>query len=191
MSEAKLQVLGPYLAWNGAASLGRLALPGQESLPDKAGGRPVLVLVGPEVGGPDALQRARAAATAALQFRASGVLPLLAVERIDDRIAWAYEYVEGLGLHHAVGGEGNALLSARAAAEIVSIVAQSLLELGAEGLKNRGPEPTDVLVDSLGRVYVTGFAGPFPTPPSMRAPRGEDGEAAAVYRLGEIGRAHV
>lgn len=178
MAEAKLQVLGPYDAWHGAAYRGSLSLGGDV--------RAVLLLLGPEGAAGDALNRARAAAATTLAVRGEGVLPLLGVERCGSRVAWVYEHVDALGLGHSVGSEGNALLSTRAAAEVVARVAETLVRLGVEGHRNRGPEPTDLLLDPRGRLWVTGFAGPFPSPPSMRAPRGEEGEAAVVYRLGVL-----
>lgn len=115
-----------------------------------------------------------------------GLLPLVAIELVDDRVAWVHAYVDGLGLGHVVGAEGNPAIPTRAAAEVIATVAETLLSLDPDLRRNRGPEPTDLLLDPSGRVYATGFSGPFPVSPSMRAPRGEEGEPAVVYRLGVL-----
>jgi hypothetical protein len=183
LSEAKLELLGPYEAWHGAAWLGRLTWPREPA-------RQVLVLLGPEGATADGLGRARSSAACAMGLRGTaadgGVLPLVEVTSVGARIAWVHAHVDGLGLGYTVGSEGQALLSTRAAAEVVASVADVLLGIGPDGHRNRGPEPTDVLVDARGQLHLTGFAGPFPSPPFMRAPRGEDGEAGVVYRLGVL-----
>src|SRR5690606_19064063 len=94
-------------------------------------------------------------------------------------------YVDGLGLGHTVAAGPGPSLPARGAAEIVARVGGILLDTGATGLWHPGPEPTDVIVDAAGRVRVSGFVGPYPPSPSMRAP-GPEGEAAQVYRLGAL-----
>jgi hypothetical protein len=121
-----------------------------------------------------------------LRLRTEGILPLLAIEAHEDRVAWIFEHVKGLGLGHTVGTETGGLLSSRAAAELVARVAEIALAAPVEARRNRGPEPTDVLVTADGAVFVTGFAGPFPPPPAMRPPHGEEGDRAAVYRLGVL-----
>lgn len=173
--DAKVNILGPCEVWHGAAHLGvrRTA----------AGEVPVFVLLGPEGAGPETLARARATAGSAAECTVPGVHRLLDVTLSDDRLAWVFEAVEGVGLSHTIAGEGRALLTTRAAAEAVAAVAEILL---AVDLKNRGPEPTDLFVDATGKLTASGFCGPFPTSPAMRAPRGDDGEAAAVYRLGVL-----
>lgn len=173
--DATVDILGPCEVWHGAAHLGRRRTP--------AGDAPVFVLLGPEGASAEALARARHAAVSVAECRVPGVHRLIDVVLVDDRLGWVFESVDGVGLSHTVAGEGRALLSTRAAAEIVASVAEKLL---AVDLKNRGPEPTDLFVDAAGTVIVSGFAGPFPTSPAMRAPRGDDGEAAAVYRLGVL-----
>lgn len=182
MSTADLVQVGPWDVWQGAARHGRLDVDGQSV--------PVLLLLGPEDAAPDALWRARVAAAPVIGVRRDGLLTLLAVENTrsehqDDppRVGWAYEQVDGIGVGHAVSGPRA--LPARAAAEVVARVAEILLSVPADW-RHRGPEPSDLLVDSSARIFVSGFVGPFPTSPHMRAPQGDEGEAATVYRLGVL-----
>jgi len=148
--------------------------------------QPVLVLLGPESKTPDALGRARQAAESAVGIRHPGVLRLFAVEPFGERVAWVYEEMLGLGLGHTVGSENEVLLPTRVAAQTVARVAHTLLEIGTAGIGHMGPEASDLLVDSFADLKVAGFSGPFPRSPSMRAPQGEEGEAALVYRLGVL-----
>lgn len=171
-----LEITGPYNAWHGAAFRGRWAGP--------RGAEPVVVLLGPEGASEEALGKARAASAAALDLRAPGVQPLLAVEKVGDRLGWVYAPIDGIGLLHTVGAESRALLSTRAAADLVARIAEILMAVGAH--RNRGPEPSDIIVDARAGVFISGFAGPFPSPPAMRAPRGDEGDSAAVYRLGVL-----
>jgi hypothetical protein len=173
-----LEVVGPYEARHGAASRGIYAA--------ETGAVPVYVLMGPEGAAADAVARARAAAGSLLGAHPKGVLPLLAIEEHDRRVVWMHEAVDGLGLGHVVGNEGAALLSSRAVAELIADVAETMLLLEPDARRNRGPEPTDLLLDALGNVWTAGFAGPFATSPAMRAPRGDEGEPAVVYRLGVL-----
>jgi hypothetical protein len=173
-----LEVVGPYEAWHGAAWRGIYAA--------EAGAVPVYVLMGPEGAAADAVARARAAAGPLLGSHPRGVLPLLAIEEHERRVVWIHEAVDGLGLGHVVGNEGAALLSSRAVAELIADVAETMLLLEPDARRNRGPEPTDLLLDALGNVWTAGFAGPFATSPAMRAPRGDEGEPAVVYRLGVL-----
>ncbi|MBW1877972.1 MAG: hypothetical protein JRJ84_06400 [Deltaproteobacteria bacterium] len=179
MAPGRLQLLGPYDAWHGAAHVGRFTMEG-------AAAQPVLVLLGPESKAPDAVDRAKQAAEAARGIHHPGVLRLLAVESFGERVAWVYQEMLGMGLGHTVGGENEILLPTRVAAQTVGRVAQTLLDLGTAGTAHNGPEASDLLVDSFGNLYVAGFSGPFPRSPSMRAPQGDDGEAALVYRLGVL-----
>lgn len=179
MGNGNLQLLGPYDAWHGAAHTGRLQ--GSDGST-----RRVLVLLGPESTAEDALDRATMAASHAMGIRHPGVLALLDVRRFGDRIAWVYEDLQGLGLGWTVGSDPGALLSTRASAEVVADVATTLLELGADGWRHPGPEPSELLLEARGDLRIAGFAGPFPRSPAMRAPQGEAGEAALVYRLGVL-----
>lgn len=175
--DGNLDIVGPCVSWHGAASRGRLRLGGVEL--------PVMVLLGAEGAASDAFAKAAASAAPLVGARTPGLHVLRAVTRVGDRVAWAYEAVRGIGLVHTVGQEGRALLSTRAAAELVARVAEVLIEAGVE-LRNRGPEPSDLLITVEGGVFVSGFAGPYPMSPAMRAPRGDEGEAAVVYRLGVL-----
>ncbi len=143
------------------------------------------MLLGSEAASDDAVERTRLACAPLMGLVVPGMHRLLAVEPYGDRVAFAFEQVEGVGLVHTVGVEGRPLLPTAAAAEVVAQVAEVLVALGPE-VRNRGPEPTDLLVSADGRVVVSGFAGPYPMSPSMRAPKGDEGEAAAVYRLGVL-----
>jgi hypothetical protein len=178
LDAAKLEVGGPCEAWHGAAWNGRLVSGGAA--------RPVLVLLGPEGASGDTLHRARSAGAAALQLGSPGILPLLAIQAHGDRVAWVHAHVEGIGLGHVSGSDPHRLLPTRGAAEAVAFIAETLLPLSPEARRNRGPEPTDVIVDPRGGLHVAGFAGPYAMSPSMRAPRGDEGEPAVVYRLGVL-----
>ncbi len=179
MAAGRLEVVGPYDAWHAAAREGRWSGSGVA--------RRVLLLVGPEGVSSDAPARARAAAAPWLGKTVRGVLPLIAVEPIDGRVAWVHEHVDGLGLGHVVGAEGQAGLSSRAAAEIVARVAEVLSSLPPEMRKHRGPEPQDLLVDGFGRLQITGFYGPFAPSPWMRVPGPDvEGDSGSVYRLGVL-----
>jgi hypothetical protein len=174
-----LELSGPRPSWRGAAYEGWLAASVGDQLR-------VLALLGPDGLNPDALVRAQRSAAVAMTLRHPGVLRLLQVVAHEGRAAWCYEPTHGLGLIHLVGSAAAAELPARAAAELVAQVAESLLGLGSVGLHHPGPEPADLVLGANGAVRVAGFAGPYPPSPSMRAPEGSGGEAAAVYRLGVL-----
>ncbi|TVQ91392.1 MAG: hypothetical protein EA397_10055 [Deltaproteobacteria bacterium] len=175
-----VELTGTRLSWRGAAYDGTLRVDGGDP-------EPVLALLGPE-GAPDgALARAQRASSMAMTLQHAGVLRLLSVERSEGRVAWCYEAFRGLGMVHLVGSDGAAELPARAAAELVAQVAETLLALGSAGLLHPGPEPADLLLAGSGTVKIATFSGPYPASPAMRAPEGRDGgEAAAVYRLGVL-----
>ncbi len=181
-SSAQLIEVGPFDVWQGAARLGSL---------ERSGARvPVLLIVGPDGATGDSLARARATAAPFLGRTADGVLTLVAVELVrtasteaGTRVGWAYERRDVLSIAHALTGPHA--LPARAAAEVVARIAEIICDL-PEAWRHRGPEPADVLVTQSGEVLISDFVGPFPPAPSMRAPNGEDGEAAAVYRLGVL-----
>ena len=179
LTRGNLQLLAPYDAWHGAAHKGRWT--GDDGIE-----RDVFVLLGPETIAAEAVDRARKSAEAALRLRHPGVLPLLVVEPFGERIAWVYEAVHAMGLGHTLGHGEDALLPTRAAAEVVARVAEIILEIGPEALLHPGPEAGDLLVDAQGQVRIAGFSGPFPRAPAMRAPQGDAGEVALVYRLGVL-----
>lgn len=174
-----LHLLGPYDAWHGAAHRGRLVQRDGTT-------REVRVLLGPETTSADAVQRARDNAAFALRLRHPAVVPLLDVRQFAERIAWVYDTVDGVGLGHTLGRGEDALLSTRAVAEVIARVAEVLLEIGPEAFSHSGPEAADLILDAAGRLWIAGFASPFPRSPAMRAPMGDEGEAAAVYRLGVL-----
>ena len=175
-----VELTGTRLSWRGAAYDGTLRVDGSDP-------EPVLALLGPEGAPDDALARAQRASSMALTLRHAGVLRLLSVERTDGRVAWCYEAFRGLGMVHLVGSDGAAELPARAAAELVAQVAETLLALGSAGLLHPGPEPADLLLAGSGAVKIATFSGPYPASPAMRAPEGRDGgEPATVYRLGVL-----
>lgn len=147
----------------------------------------MLALLGPEGATDGALARALGASAVARTLEHPGVLRLVGIESVDSRIAWCYEPFEGLGLVHLVGSDGQAEMPARAAAELVAQVAEVLLALGAVGLLHPGPEPADLILAPSGTAKVTGFSGPYPASPAMRAPAASSSsEAATVYRLGVL-----
>ncbi len=174
-----LELARPRPSWQGAAYEGFLTLPGGEQ-------QAVMVLLGPEGSTEESLNRARRLAAVPLTLRHPGVVRLLQVTAYRGRAAWCYEHVRGLGMGNVVGREGFSAPSARACAELVAQVAEILLGLGNPGLHHPGPEPTDLVLGSDGRVKLMGFAGPHPAGPAMRAPAPENVESAAVYRLGVL-----
>lgn len=144
------------------------------------------MLLGPETFTADALPKAQRAAGQALALRHPAVVSLLAVRPFGERIAWVYEAVDGLGLGHTLGQGEDALLSTRAVAEVIARVAEIFVEIGPDAFTHPGPEPTDLLLDARGVLRIAGFASPFPRSPAMRAPLGDEGEPALVYRLGVL-----
>jgi len=146
------------------------------------GGRrePVTVLLGPPSGSADGLMRARRSATLALTLRHPGLVRLMQVVGHEDRVAWCYEFADGLGLSHAVNRDDGGGLAARAAAEIVAQVAEVLLAVGGPGLHHPGPEPVDLLAEPDGHIRLTGFAGPYPPDPAMRPPKADAVEPGAA-----------
>lgn len=179
---ALLELFGPHAVWQPAARLGLWS-------PEQGPSREVGVLVGPEGATPESLGKARERAAGALHLRARGVLPLLDVVLVQDRLAWVYDKVDAVGLSLAVGSDAHGtMLSTRAAAEVVAEVAEVLVSTGPLSTSHPGPEPTDLLLDRRGRLSVLGFVGPFAPSPSMRAPNlgTSSAEAAQVYRLGVL-----
>jgi len=179
VAEDKLQLLGPYMAWHPTAYTGRWRGPDGEI-------RDALCLLGREELGRDQVRGFRAAALTALDLRGRGILPLVDVCAHEDRVAWVYQHVEGVGLGQTVGDEGAAMLSTRAAAEAVASTAEILLLRGAKAYSHPGPTPDDLLVDRHGRLWIAGFSGPLPPEPAMQAPMSAGGEPAVVYRLGVL-----
>lgn len=174
-----LELSGPRPSWRGAAFDGWLNAVSGDSMR-------VLALLGPEGATSESIDRAQRAASVALTLRHPGVLRLIHLLEYGDRAAWCYEPIHGIGLIHLVGSDGVAELPARAAAELVAQVAETLLGLGSTGLLHPGPEPADLVLGANGKVQIAGFSGPYPASPAMRAPDGSNGEAAAVYRLGVL-----
>lgn len=174
-----LELSGPRPSWRGAAFDGWMNAVSGDSMR-------VLALLGPEGATPESIDRAQRAASIALTLRHPGVLRLIHLLEYGDRAAWCYEPIHGIGLIHLVGSDGVAELPARAAAELVAQVAETLLGLGPTGLLHPGPEPADLVLGANGKVQIAGFSGPYPASPAMRAPDGSTGEAAAVYRLGVL-----
>ncbi len=179
MASEDLQLLGPHDAWHGAAHRGRLHHP-DGSVEE------VRVLLGPETTAVDAIDRALRGAEAALALRHEAVVPLIGLMPFSERIAWVYEAREGLGLVHTIGQGEDAMLSARAAAEVIGRTAEILCEVGPEAWNHPGPEPADLLLTAGGDLLLAGFSSPFPRTPVMRAPQGDEGEQALVYRLGVL-----
>ncbi len=178
MTQPQIELGGPYAAWHGSARRGDLIGP--------AGRTPILAVLGPEGGGHDAVDRARAAGQGALSLSGDHVLHLLHIGPAGGRVAFAYAYEPVISLGMATSEE-RLQLSAAASAEVVAELAEALRTLGAASYRGHpGPEPQDVLVDAQGVVRVAGFASPWPRPPSMRAPGESSDEAALVYRLGVL-----
>jgi hypothetical protein len=171
-------IIGPYGPWHGGVWRGTWHRPGQDDR--------VFLLVGPDAAG-RAVDRARHLAERALKLSGAGVLPLLEVTTADGRVAWVHPEVPGLGLGHVVGPEASSFaLPIRAAAQVVAEVAATLERLGDEGTWHKGPEPMDLLVERTGKIWVAGFAGPFPRSVALRASEGGASEPALVYRLGVL-----
>jgi hypothetical protein len=164
-------------SWRGAAFEGR-------HVSSDGASREVLLLLGPPGADDETLARARAAARRVIGFATPGVLPLVAVDAFEDRIAWCYQRFSGIGLGHVVGGPAG--LSVRAAVQVVAAVAEVLVQLEVQGVTHGGPDPADLLLDERGEVRIAGLVGPYPHPPGMRAPEGNAGEFSVVYRLGVL-----
>lgn len=150
----------------------------------KTRGRPVLVVLGPESDAPDSLETTQEGAHAVLGRRGKGVLTLVAIVPINQRLAWVYEYVDGIGATWLAHREGSEVLPFGPAAEIVASVAQTLLDMGPLGVSHPGPTAEDVIIDRLGQVHVASFASPFAADPVLREPHGRTDSSALVYRLG-------
>ncbi len=118
---------------------------------------------------------ARREAHRAMSYRGKHVMPLLAVERIEQRIAWIYPFDPVI----AVGAIPGGSLGPRAVAEVLGQVVRAL-----EGRAHPGPSVEHVVVDPSGTVRVAGFAGPWEVPPRYEAPGRGSPESAAAYRLG-------
>lgn len=174
-----LELTGPRPLWQGAGHDGLLTLP-------SGGTQPVMVLLGPRTTASDGLARARKAARVALTLRHPGIARLVSVTQHEDRVAWCYERVDGVGLVHLAGRDDASGLSARATAELVAQVAEVLLALGGPGLHHPGPQPSDLILQPDGHVRILGFSGPYPQDPSMRPPHADAVEPGSVYRLGVL-----
>lgn len=173
-----LTAIGPYRPWHGAAYVGRLVEPPRLA-------RRVLMVFGPNDPPAGAVRHATAQARHALALREPGVLPLLSVEDYDGRVVWVHEYVDGLCLSHVAGEHTGMAMPGRPAAELVARVAEIMAGSGTEGFVHRGPEPIDLLLTASGRVWVAGFAGPFPL--GAASPLSErDTEVSLVFRIGVL-----
>ncbi len=174
-----VELLRPFLDWQPGAHHAIL-----HTGEDDAGGRAVLAILGPETQSLDNLQATEEAAGAILGRRAPGVLTLIAIVPVQQRLAWVYEYVDGIGATWLAHQEGSEVLPLGAAAEIVASVAQTLVTMGPLGVNHLGPTPEDLLIDRLGQVHVSSFVSPFARDPVLREPHGRNDTAALVYRLG-------
>lgn len=114
-------------------------------------------------------------AAPAVAIRDPGVLPLLGVERVGEGVAWLYAFREVVSPVFFA----KPILGHRAAAQLVAKVARLV-----EAHPHPGPNVEDVLLDADGNVLLASFVGPLPT--YARAPGGDEGEAAVVYRLGAL-----
>jgi len=169
----------PFPEWHPGAHLGILYTDASRSA-----GQSVLVVVGPETESPDPLYSALEHASPVLGRRATGVLTLLAIVAREQRLAWVYEYVDGIGATWLANDEGSEDLPLGTAAQVVATVAQTLLNLGPLGVQHPGPNLDDILIDRRGGVHVGGFVSPFPPDPVLREPHGHTDSPATVYRLG-------
>jgi hypothetical protein len=169
----------PYPEWQPGAHLGILYA--DESRRD---GRSVLVILGPQSPAEPSTERVLATAEPLLAFEASGIHCLRAIVAGPSRLAWVYDYVDGIGATWLAHEEGSEVLPLGIAAEIVAEVAKVLFAQRDLGLTHPGPAPHDIMVDHQGRVHVSGFVSPFPANPIHREPHGHMDSAALVYRLG-------
>ena len=176
-----VELQGPFPDWHTGAHRAVLYTDA-----DKAKGRPVLVVLGPETQAPDSLETTRELAAKALGRRGKGVMTLVAIVPLDHRLAWVYEYIDGIGATWLAHREGTEVLGLGAAAEIVADVAETLLEMGPLGVAHPGPTPDDLLIDRLGQVHVASFVSPFAADPVLREPHGRADTSAVVYRLGML-----
>jgi len=169
----------PFPEWHSGAHLGILYA--DET---RREGRSVLVVLGPETEATGHLASALESASSVLGRRDGGMLTLLTIVAQRQRLAWVYDYVDGIGATWLVNEEGTEVLPLGTAAEIVAAIAQALFDLGPLGIQHPGPTPEDVLIDRLGKVHVSSFVSPFPPDPALREPHGRTDTSALVYRLG-------
>ena len=164
---------GPSPEWIGVARRGRLVVDGVE--------RPIRVLLGPPESQPRALDRAVERAGPWLGRVVDGLVPLLGVHAVGDRIGWVYPQSSAISAVHLIRHDGQPVVSARIAADIV---ARASGVIRAAGELHPGPELYDLWLDERGHVSLSGFTGPYPQSPELRAPVASTGEPGQVYRLG-------
>lgn len=164
---------GPSPEWIGVARRGRLVVEGVE--------RPVRVLLGPPESHARALDRAVERARPWIGRAVDGLVPLLGVHAVGDRIGWVYPRSTAISAVHLIHQDGRPVVPARIAADIVANAAGVIRAVGE---LHPGPELYDLWVDERGRVCLSGFTGPYPQSPELRAPVASAGEAGQVYRLG-------
>jgi hypothetical protein len=175
----RVELKSPYPEWRPGAHLGILYA--DESRQD---GRSVLVVLGPHTHAKSPVAKALTAAESVLTHSAPGVQTLLDIVTGPSRLAWVYDYVDGIGAAWLAREEGSEILPLGIAAEIVGNTAQILSNQGARGQGHPGPGLNDIMIDQHGRVHVSGFVSPFPPNPIYREPHGHVDSAALVYRLG-------
>jgi hypothetical protein len=164
---------GPCPEWTDFARRGHLS--------SRWGRLPVVVLLGPPEVSEEAVSRASRLAQPWVGRRDEGVVPLIGVRAVGDRVGWVYERPGGVAIHHFTAVDDVARPPSRVAAEIVGRTAAILRRIGPV---HAGPDAMDVWIRPDGSVRLTGFTSPYPPPPSLRAPVEAGDEAGQVYRLG-------
>ncbi len=145
----------------------------------------------------DQIERFYAEARAAARIQSPSIVGIHDVGQISGQHYFAMDYVDGPSLAQAVR-EGPVDLET--AARLVLVMARAVAELHAHGIIHRDLKPSNILLDKLGRPYVTDFGlakmlgtdgrmtrtGAIVGTPGYMAPEQASGKNGAVTPLSDV-----
>ncbi len=194
MASSKLKLVGRYLAWGPDVRRGLLVRGGDE-------GRKTLVRVLPETkASPENLARLRGEASQLARIRHQNVLRVEHVTAVGGKAALVLEPFDGASLAKVQLelAKRKQRVPMRAALELAAAVATAVDAVTARPPSDKGRfvhaglQPSEILVDALGRVKVAGFGLWKEGDPPLRAqkgyspPEGSGEPAGAAYSVGAL-----
>ncbi len=195
MAAAKLKLVGRYRAWNEGVREAQLSR-GEGDL------RKVLVRPMPDLDAtPGSLAGLRDEARLLSRLRQRNVLHVEHVTAVGGRAALVLEPFGGIALVHVLTrmAQRNQRLPLRSVVEVAAAVATAMdaATVKLPGQADRrvvhpGPDPTEILIDALGRVKLAGFRvmhvglPPFSSPPGYAPPEGVEPVAGTSYGVGAL-----